>query len=896
MEAVTNVDNDQRLRVHILHTSSGIDFDEFILIWLDSQLDTSEDCREAKRKLRYMVNTLLTFSDVDACLNFLNAKPIEENERHICLIVSGAFSSQVFASSLIHAPEIITLAIYCFHTENYKAQGRDVTKLLGVFDELDPLLCALQRRLVDFRKTYSVGSSLLFKPHDNSIKSLSQENATFMWFHLLLQALYRLPRTDEARFRMIQACINHYADNTTQLRVIEEFKDTYKPDQCVNWYTRDSFVYRIINRALRKQNIETIFTFFPFIGDLHDQVITLHDEFLEFGPSPTLTVYHGQHMKIDELQKIKENLNGLLSMNSFFSTSFDRNVSRCFALKNDDIKVVSILYEIIIDTDVSAAPFSNVDGHSLFNSEQEILFSADAIFRVESAEEKTDEHGQFWLIKLRLVDERMEQPLTDLIDHFKKDMGNNTSLLTLSNLLQHMGDLEGAERFILLMQESLPSDDTRQALVYDQLGIINMYNNERQPLLLLEKALQIYESTDTTVLPERDILMANTLMNIAHIHDKNCDYVKASDYHARALELQLGVYGSSLDNKHILTSLANIGGNFYRQGRIQDALEAYQSVITLAEHVVPSKHPDMSIVHADLGVIHSQLGNVREAIWHHEQSHVIRIAVLPEGHEKIARSHCNLAWRLIDNSNYIEARKHFESALEIDERNDSRADPAARVNTLTGLAAVARRQGHLDESLQYLQRAQRLLPSANHPEMNQIQQQLGKVFGLMERYDEAQTAFKLALNNCNNEFERSEILLSTGQLLCRMGKHEEALESFQQALQIRRQAKPDALAPIGKLLYEIAHVLFQMQRFTEALDYFCQCLDLEEQSLPENHVDKAHSHHSIATVLLKLNRYDQALSHAQRALDIGLQNLNKTDPLIRNFQQLKEVISSNMQK
>lgn len=444
------------------------------------------------------------------------------------------------------------------------------------------------------------------------------------------------------------------------------------------------------------------------------------------------------------------------------------------------------------------------------------------------------------------------------------------------------------------MQESLPKDDIRQALVYDQLGILNMHNNERQPEVLLRTALQMYESTDSTILPGRDILMATTMTNIGHIYEKNCDYVKAGDYFIRALELQLGVYGSSLANEHVVTSMANIGGNFYRQGRVQEALEMHQSALTLAEHVIPSTHPDMGIMHAQMGIIHSALGNVCKSTWHHEQSHIIRIAVLPEGHEKIARSHCNLGWRLIDNSNYIEARKHFESALAIDDRNDSRADPGARINTLTGLAAVARRQGHLNESLDYLQRAQSLLPSANHSEMNPIQQQLGKLFGLMERYDEAQTAFALALANCRNELEKSEILLSTGQLFCNMGQNEEALDSFRQALQIRQQVRPNALAPIGKLLYEMAHVFFRMERFTEALDYFRRCLELEEQSLPENHVDKAHSHHSIAVTLCKLNRHDQALIHVQRALDIGLQNLTETDPLVGSFRQLKEVILSSI--
>ena len=115
------------------------------------------------------------------------------------------------------------------------------------------------------------------------------------------------------------------------------------------WYTRDTFVYRIINRALRTQNIDIILTFYPLIADLHDQLTVLHNEFLDLGPAPSLTVYRGKRIQPNELSKITGTVGHLVSMNSFYSTGFDRTLARRFAgdhQMNDGL--ISILYEVDI--------------------------------------------------------------------------------------------------------------------------------------------------------------------------------------------------------------------------------------------------------------------------------------------------------------------------------------------------------------------------------------------------------------------------------------------------------------------------------------------------------------------------------------------------------------------
>ena len=83
---------------------------------------------------------------------------------------------------------------------------------------------------------------------------------------------------------MVEECDRQYDDDIIEQKKIEEFRFSYQPDQAVKWHTRDSFVYRLINRALRVQDIDQILIFYPFTAELHDQLRILHGEFLELGP------------------------------------------------------------------------------------------------------------------------------------------------------------------------------------------------------------------------------------------------------------------------------------------------------------------------------------------------------------------------------------------------------------------------------------------------------------------------------------------------------------------------------------------------------------------------------------------------------------------------------------
>src|SRR5205823_6446303 len=65
-----------------------------------------------------------------------------------------------------------------------------------------------------------------------------------------------------------EICRNYYRGNLKELENINEFEETYKSNDAIFWYTRQSFVYRLVNKALRTEDYEALLIFRFFIIDL----------------------------------------------------------------------------------------------------------------------------------------------------------------------------------------------------------------------------------------------------------------------------------------------------------------------------------------------------------------------------------------------------------------------------------------------------------------------------------------------------------------------------------------------------------------------------------------------------------------------------------------------------
>ncbi|CAF1488410.1 unnamed protein product [Didymodactylos carnosus] len=65
--------------------------ESFVLVWLDRNMDKTDDNLKSKRQLRRIVNCLKTFDNADRCINYI----LDIKDEQIFLIVSGSLAEQI---------------------------------------------------------------------------------------------------------------------------------------------------------------------------------------------------------------------------------------------------------------------------------------------------------------------------------------------------------------------------------------------------------------------------------------------------------------------------------------------------------------------------------------------------------------------------------------------------------------------------------------------------------------------------------------------------------------------------------------------------------------------------------------------------------------------------------
>ncbi|UJR34622.1 hypothetical protein I4U23_027399 [Adineta vaga] len=149
-------------------------------------------------------------------------------------------------------------------------------KVRGSNLDLSELFLLLARDVTIFRRpsthlTYRVSNK------EASSHFIREQEARLVWSQLLLQAILTIPAPEsksayDNHKDAIDECFRFYQGDTTEQNRIRQFGSSYTPPQAIYWYTLDAFLYRVLNRALRTQNILVIYKFRYILQDVYRQL------------------------------------------------------------------------------------------------------------------------------------------------------------------------------------------------------------------------------------------------------------------------------------------------------------------------------------------------------------------------------------------------------------------------------------------------------------------------------------------------------------------------------------------------------------------------------------------------------------------------------------------------
>ena len=419
------------------------------------------------------------------------------------------------------------------------------------------------------------------------------------------------------RTELVDICKKFYANNQKQMEIIEEFEQSYNAEKAIWWYTRDSCFYRIVNKALRQQDFDTLFAFRLFITDIARQIKREYENFIRTNGNRTIIrVYRGQLIANDELELMRNNIGEYLSMNSFLSTSRSQSTALAFAQmpqQRDNMQL--IIFQIEIDPRLRTKPFADVDKISFFRNEGEVIIMFGALFRIGKVIE--DKENEIWRAHVSLASED-DYHLKEIFTHMKQKIGDNTNLDSLGKLFLRMDENEQARKYYRRMLE-----ETELAVGDAQLGL-----------------------------------------GWASLRCNDCD--QGLKHFEESLRIRQRILGES--HSSVGESYSFLGETYRKKRNYDKALIDLSKAIEIQESALPADSLELAATYDTLALTHTTVKNYGAALKYFDKALEIRQAKLPPDHPQIAAIFNDIGWLHECEENFTQALNYYEKALEISRR------------------------------------------------------------------------------------------------------------------------------------------------------------------------------------------------------------------------------------
>lgn len=631
----------------------------YSIVWLNSKVNEVDDENvEIKQQLRAIINRLDVFNNVEDCQNYF--KNISNNDRVVVIT-----DCQDIVTSISSLRQLSSIYIYNSKDDDSKVLNLS-KKIKAVSNTLDEIIIKIRYDFSDMtaRRYQEVEDSLSIDIFNiDSITNLSSTelNGRFMFSKLLLDNLLLIPWNEVDKNEMFSICEKEYSGNPVSLMTLYEFKRTYSSQHALFWYTKESFLYRLLNKALRTQNIDLLYLFRFFIYDAYEQL-------KQHQCASPIRVYRGQLISKEELNTLQNAQGQLISINSFLSTSMNRDMAIFYLgeyILSDESQ--QILFEINADPlSDNKKPFANIASLSSFPNEEEVLMMAGSIFRLESIAEQYENkiNRSIHIIRMTLCnnDDHISNPIYETIKSKVYVEDKETSCLQFAKLLIYMGKFHEAEKYFRRLLDQYPNDSLNTAHCYYGLGLIANGKGEHViSLQFLHQALEIrikklpadhediswnynglgiaYEEKGdyefaleayekAIVHGENQPRFANCLNNIAVVYQRLKMYDKALEYHKRAYLN----WSENLpaDYPNIAASLHNMGDVYSSCGEYETALEHYQRALSMFRKSLHSQHPHIAYILGSIGLVYENTSQFEDAMVYLQKSiQIYETIVLP---------------------------------------------------------------------------------------------------------------------------------------------------------------------------------------------------------------------------------------------------------------------------
>lgn len=753
------------------------------LIWLDPSIDeTADDYTKTLELLRQINHFLLTYTDSDSCINYIKTV----DKEIVFLIVSGSLSKEILPE-ISAFQQVDSVFVFCSNRPVYEHLKEDYSsKVIDIFTEQNSLMISIRQRLHLVSK--QITAFFFFNQKQKCSRDLTKESASFLWFQLLFSVLKEFPQSEAAKNDMLDKCTDYYHNNPVELQKIEDFRKHYKAEQAITWYTNQSFVYRLLNKALRTEDIDGLYFFRFYIIDLWTQL-----ELESRKNVGMMIVYRGQRMIDEELKRLKQGIGSLISTNAFFSTTRDRAVAMDFVKSSKRHEFQSVLFEITADSSSRSSVFGNIERFSHYKEECEVLFGVGAVFKIESVH-FVDAIG-CWLVRMKLTDEAMIG-VQDYIDATKNQYEDMTISVIFGRLLIETDELTKSKTYFNLLLRSTIDNCLEQADILDQLGRISYLRSEHT--IALQHYNEAYQIRRTHLRLNHPKI-GTSLDNIGCVYHWTADHENAINHFQRALDIFQSNYGN-VNHINIANSLKHLGMAFRKRKHFPMALSYFLNSLDMLRHILPSGHSEIADCLWSIGIVNARQKYYDAALQYYFDALKIFEKTRPIGHNETSK----LFYMIVDV--YLE-KGDYEVALDICQQklndiSEILGDTHPSVgNLFLRIGDIFQKYTDNAKALSYYEKALVIFHQCNPPDLYNITHSLRRL-ALLQEQDQN---FQLALDNYMKELK------------------------IKQKLYLADQPR------VGCTLRNIGRMYFKLKNYIIAMDYLENALKIFRSHYSDDH-------------------------------------------------------------
>ena len=290
------------------------------------------------------------------------------------------------------------------------------------------------------------------------------------------------------------------------------------------------------------------------------------------------------------------------------------------------------------------------------NSESEILFSVDSIFRIGEIKQLEDKIWQIDLILIKNNDQQLRNYLQSI-----EDIEGETAWQKLGFHFIHINQYDKAEELYKTLSESNSINNPKQlSLLNEQLGFIyHKKDDSINSLLYYRKSLKNY----LIFLSQNDCSLLPIYLNIGILLRQQKNSNEAMKYLKCALNIAL--HSSPLDHLQISILYHYIAEIYEEDGIFVDAIQYYQSALESELNHFPIYHLSIAKTYNKIGEMFYQIEDYTIAFSNFDKTLQIQKKSLSPNHYMLAGSNYNLARALGGLQQYKEAIEYASRAVNI---------------------------------------------------------------------------------------------------------------------------------------------------------------------------------------------------------------------------------------